>query len=94
LDSLSVIVQLVRLYNAMTEAGLRSRPDRTHGENVSPGRVPVHRTPGWVKMFGVVAIIAIAMFAALHFVDEGIGHLAHGAMDAHAPSAEHDQHRP
>jgi hypothetical protein len=50
--------------------------------------------PGWVKVFAVLALIAIAIFAALHIAGLGMGYLGHGGMEAHAPAAGHDQHRP
>jgi hypothetical protein len=50
--------------------------------------------PGWVKVFAVLALIAIAMVAALHLAGLGMGHLDHGGSDAHAPLAGHGQHQP
>ncbi len=53
-----------------------------------------YRTPRWVKVFGVLALIVFAIFAALHIVGGGMGHMAHAEIDAHAPSAENDPHQP
>jgi hypothetical protein len=50
--------------------------------------------PAWVKIFGVIYLIAVAIFAAMHFAGGGIGYLDHGDMQGHAPAAEHGQHRP
>jgi uncharacterized membrane protein len=50
--------------------------------------------PGWVKIFGVIYLIAVAIFAAMHFAGGGIGYLDHGEMHGHAPTAEHGQHQP
>lgn len=76
------------------EADLRLHPNRTHDADVSHGRASPYPTPRWVKVFGVLAFIVIVIFAALHLAGGRMGHMAHGDMNAHAPPAEHDQHRP
>jgi hypothetical protein len=50
--------------------------------------------PAWVKIFGVIYLIAVAIFAAMHFAGGGIGYLDHGEMNGHASPAEHGQHQP
>jgi hypothetical protein len=57
-----------------------------------PNRLPGERMPRWVKMLAVVAGLAAALFAAAHVVEDGMGHLDHGDMNA-AP-AGHSQHQP
>jgi hypothetical protein len=49
--------------------------------------------PRWVKVFGALALIALAIFAAFHLV--GVtGHLSHDDMDAKALLAERHRHLP
>jgi hypothetical protein len=50
--------------------------------------------PAWVKIFGVIYLIAVAIFAAMHFSGGGIGYLDHSEMHGDGPAAEHDQHQP
>jgi hypothetical protein len=50
--------------------------------------------PRWVKIFGVVGAIAVAAFAVLHIAGGGMGHMAHGNMDAHSMSAGHHRDVP
>jgi hypothetical protein len=42
-----------------------------------------------VKIFGVVAAIAVAAFAGLHLAGDGMRHGGHGTMAAPATPAEH-----
>jgi hypothetical protein len=93
LDFVLVIVQTVRFCNA-GRADLRARPNRTHDADASPERASPYRTPSWVKVFGVLAFIAIVIFAIVHLAGGGMGHMAHGGMDAPVPPVEHGQHRP
>lgn len=73
---------------------MRLNPDLTGEAGVRPGQASGHTTPRWVKVFGVLALIAIAGFAALHLVGGEMGHLAHGDTDDHPPPAEHGPHAP
>jgi len=50
--------------------------------------------PRWVKIFGVVAFIVIAIIAGLHLAGGGMGHLAHRDMDTGTAPAGHDRHLP
>jgi hypothetical protein len=50
--------------------------------------------PRWVKIFAVVAVIAVAIIASLHLAGGGMGHLAQGDTDTHAAPAGHDRHLP
>jgi hypothetical protein len=47
--------------------------------------------PRWVKVSGILAAVAVAVFAALHHGSGEKGHLAHGAMNTHAPPGGHAQ---
>jgi hypothetical protein len=47
------------------------------------------RPPRWVKVFGALALAFVAIFAAIHLVGGGMGHLSH----AGAPM-EHSSHTP
>jgi hypothetical protein len=76
------------------ETALRSHTNAAYDANASPGRFPAHRTPRWVKVFGVLALIALAIFAALHLAGGVTGHLSHDAMDAEALPPEHHRHLP
>jgi hypothetical protein len=60
----------------------------------SPSPAPAYKIPGWVKAFAGLALVAAAIVAALHLAGLGMGHLAHGSMDADAPLAAHSQHQP
>jgi hypothetical protein len=42
-----------------------------------PGSPP--STPRWVKVFGIIFIILVLVFAILHLTGNGLGHL-HGAL--------------
>jgi hypothetical protein len=64
-----------------------------NAESMGHDRKPNHRSPGWVKVFGVVAFIAVAIAAAMHLVGGGMGHFTHGGMAPDAPPAEHGWHR-
>jgi len=59
-----------------------------------PARQPADAMPRWVKIFGAVALIVIAMIAGLHLAGGGMGHLAHGDMDTDTAPAGHDRHLP
>ena len=48
-----------------------------------PARRPADAIPCWVKIFGAVAVIVIAIIAGLHLAGSGMGHLAHGDTDIH-----------
>ena len=69
----------------------QSNPSR--GAGASPRPAPANKMPGWVKAFAALALVAIAIVAALHLAGLGMGHLAHGNSDAHAPLAGHDRHQ-
>ena len=73
---------------------MHSQSEPHRGAGTSPGPARAYPMPGWVKVFAVLALIAIAIFAALHIAGLGMGYLGHGGMEAHAPAAGHDQHRP
>jgi hypothetical protein len=73
---------------------MRLDANRPQGAEVSPSQASAYRTPRWVKVFGVLTFIVIAIFAASHLVGGYGEHMAHGGMDAHVPPAEHSQHRP
>jgi hypothetical protein len=60
---------------------------------MSDQRKPGHTLPVWVKVFGVVALIVVAIVAATHLVGGGMGHFAHGGMAQDASPAEHGAHR-
>jgi hypothetical protein len=61
---------------------------------------PYPGTPRWVKGFGILALLAAALFAVLHLAVGGIGHMSdHGitghAMPGHGPAATpHKQAEP
>jgi len=59
-----------------------------------PARQPADAMPRWVKIFGVVAFIVIAIIAGLHLAGGGMGHQAHGDMDTDTAPAGHDRHLP
>jgi len=67
-------------------------PDRNAG--MYPRSVSVTPMRAWVKIFGAIYLIVVVIVAAMHLAGGGMGPLDHGAMNAHAPSAEHTQHRP
>ena len=70
---------------------MRSNPDFERAAGAKTKRPAA--MPRWVKVFGVVAAIAVAAFAVQHLAGGGMGHLPHGN-DAHAMPAQHDQHVP
>jgi hypothetical protein len=73
---------------------LHSQPNSARDAGTRPSPASAYPIPLWVKVFAVVALIAVAIVVALHLVGLGLGHLAHGGMDAHAPLAGHGQHQP
>jgi hypothetical protein len=50
--------------------------------------------PAWVKIFGAIYLITIAIFAASHLAGGWTGPLFHGEMTAHVSPAEHGRHQP
>jgi len=73
---------------------LPSRHESASNAGTYPRSASAAPMPGWVKIFGVIYLIAVAIFAAMHFAGGGIGYLDHGDMQGHAAAAEHGQHRP
>jgi len=73
---------------------LRQHPDPESNVGGPPGRAGADGTPRWVKAFGAVALIAIAILALVHLAGGDMGHLSHGDMDAHAPPGQHTGHEP
>ena len=73
---------------------MHSQPNLARGAGTSPSPASAYPIPLWVKAFAVLALIAVVIVAALHLADLGMGHLAHGGLDAHAPLAGHGQHQP
>lgn len=57
-----------------------------------PARRPTDRMPRWVKIFAVVAVIAVAVIAGLHLAGSGMAHLAHGDTNTHAAPTEQTRH--
>ena len=58
----------------------RAGPKENSGDN----RTPVATTPRWVKAFGIAALVAFVLFAALHLTGKGLG--GHAAHHGHAPT--------
>jgi hypothetical protein len=73
---------------------VRSHSDSNGAAGARTERAAAHEMPRWVKIFGVVATIAVAGFAALHLAGGGMGHMAHGNIGAHIMSAEHSNNVP
>ena len=73
---------------------MRSHPDSGRAPGAGTERAATHEMPRWVKIFGAVAAIAVAIFAALHLADGGMGHLTHGNMGVRLMPAEHGHHEP
>ena len=57
-------------------------------------RRPADAMPGWVKIFGAMALIMLAIVAGLHLAGGGMGHLSHDNMDTDTAPAGHDRHLP
>jgi hypothetical protein len=72
---------------------MRYSSDSDRRNDEATGSRVVHQMPGWVKIFGVVAVLAIAAFAGLHLTGVGMGHFAHGDMAMPLMSPQH-QHVP
>jgi hypothetical protein len=50
--------------------------------------------PRWVKVLGVIALLAVAISAGIHLAGGDMGHLMHGGMPVHDPLAEQGSHAP
>lgn len=57
-------------------------------------KLRIYEIPGWVKIFGIVAVIAVVIFAALHRAGGGMKHMDHDNMGAQTLPAEHGQDVP
>jgi hypothetical protein len=44
---------------------------------MDPPRYPDTRTPRWVKVFGMIALVLILLFVALHLAGYGFGNHMH-----------------
>jgi hypothetical protein len=54
-----------------------SPPDPRSGAD--PDRESTTGTPRWVKVFGIIAIVLVLLFVALHLTGRGFGgHTGHG----------------
>jgi hypothetical protein len=73
---------------------LQSHHESDGDAGMYPRGVAATPMPAWVKIFGAIYLIIVAIFAAMHLAGGGMGPLDHSAMKAHAPPAEHAQHRP
>jgi hypothetical protein len=83
------------LQSGRAEAGdMQSHHESNRNAGMYPHGVSTTRMPAWVKIFGVIYLIAIAVFAATHLVPGGMGHLSHGDVNADTPPAGHGQHPP
>ena len=54
----------------------------TGGVRGAGGRPASDGMPRWVKIFGIVAGVAVAGFAALHHAGGGMEHMTHGDIGA------------
>jgi hypothetical protein len=72
----------------------QSGHESVRNASMYPRSVSATPMPSWVKIFGVIYLIAIAIFAAMHFAGGETGHLDHGEMNAPVTPAEHGAHRP
>lgn len=41
-------------------------PDAAGDADAASGRPPPHRTPGWVRIFQVAAVVLVLLFVVLH----------------------------
>jgi hypothetical protein len=73
---------------------LHPYPNPSRGAGASSNRAPAYKMPGWVKVFAVVALFAVAIVTALHLAGLGPRHLPHGGTVPQAPLAGHGQHQP
>jgi hypothetical protein len=64
--------------------GVRSHLYADGKAATTAGPTPAHHMPRWVKIFGILAALAIAVFADLHH-GGGMEHLTHGGMAQHLP---------
>jgi hypothetical protein len=53
---------------------------------MTPSAPDEHGTPRWVKAFGIIAVLFVIAFAALHLTGRGFGPGMHGH------GANHDEH--
>ena len=65
----------------MLDVRSHSHAHRETGSTAEPA--PAHRMPRWVKIFGILATVAIAIFAALHHGGGETEHLAHSGIAQH-----------
>jgi len=55
-------------------ADLTSYPDKRNDTGVGPNHGSTYRTPRWVKVFGIILIVALVLvFLVQHLVFEGMG---------------------
>jgi len=73
---------------------LQSHDESDPNAGIYPRSVSATPMPAWVKIFAAICLIVVVIFAAMHLAGGGMGPLDHGTMNAHAPPAEHAQHRP
>ena len=61
---------------------MRSYPD---SDRKKSRRGAVHELPRWVRIFGVVAGIAVVVFVGVHVAGGGMGHMDHGGIAGYLP---------
>jgi hypothetical protein len=55
------------------EARVKRTKADSHDRRLSTG------APRWVKVFGIIAIVLVMLFVALHLSGHGMSHMDHGA---------------
>lgn len=53
---------------------------------------PYPGTPRWVKVFGIITLIAVMLFVLVHLTGGGLAHLIDHGMGGHSPPPSVTKH--
>ncbi|MBT9470778.1 MAG: hypothetical protein IV099_06295 [Phenylobacterium sp.] len=67
---------------------MADRPKSSGDINDGPGHRSAGATPRWVKVFGIIGLVLVALFVVLHLTGHGFGR------QMHMSSPEHGVQRP
>ena len=74
----------------------RPYPDSGDDAGVGPDRESITRTPRWVKVFGIIALVLVVLFAVLLLTgrggNHGPGRHSSGGVGGHTPPASITAH--
>ena len=72
----------------------RDRRGSHHGTGMEPEQGPTSRTPRWVKVFGMIAVVLVLAIVVMHLTGRSFSHGDRPRSGDPAPSGDHRGHSP